>query len=76
MNAGVIKLSHFSVKEYLISALVEEYFSIDEKTSHLKISKLLIAYLLQFNDGSVPLTEAVLDSMPLSIGLAMQSLGG
>ena len=66
MNAGVIKLSHFSVKEYLISALVEEYFSIDEKTSHLKISKLLIAYLLQFNDGSVPLTEAVLDSMPLA----------
>ena len=68
MNAGVIKLSHFSVKEYLVSNRVEEHFSIDEKTSHLKISKFLIAYLLQFDDSSVPLTE--------TIGLAMQSLGG
>ena len=65
MKAGVIKLSHFSVKEYLVSARVEQYFSIDEKTSHLKISKLSIAYLLQF-DGSVPLTEVMLDSMPLA----------
>ena len=65
MNAGVIKLSHFSVKEYLVSNRVEEHFSIDEKTSHLKISKFLIAYLLQFDDSSVPLTETWLDSMPL-----------
>ena len=66
MIAGVIKLSHLSVKEYLISTRVEEYFSIDEKTSHSKISKLSIAYLLQFDDGSVPLTQTMLDSMPLA----------
>jgi hypothetical protein len=66
VNTGVIKLSHFSVKEYLLSTRVEEYFSIDEKTSHSKISELSIAYLLQFDDDSLPLTEAMLDSMPLA----------
>ena len=66
MNTGVIKLSHFSVKEYLISTHVEEYFSIDEKTSHSMISKLSITYLLQFDDDSAPLTEAMLESMPLA----------
>ena len=66
MNTGAIKLSHFSVKEYLLSTHVEEYFSIDEKTSHSKISKLSIAYILQFDDDSLPLTLAMLDSMPLA----------
>ena len=66
MNTGVIKLSHFSVKEYLVSARVEDYFSIDEKTSHSKISQLLIAYLLQFDDDLVSLTETMLDAMPLA----------
>ena len=66
MNTGVIKLSHFSVKEYLISTHVEEYFSIDEKTSHSMISKLSITYLLQFDDDSAPLTEAMLEAMPLA----------
>ena len=64
MDIGTIKLSHFSVKEYLLSSCVEEYFSIDEKSSHSKILELSIAYLLQFDDDSVPLT--VLDSMPLA----------
>ena len=63
MNIGKIKLSHFSVKEYLLSGHVEEYFSIDKKSSHSKISELSIAYLLQFDDDSLPLT---LDSMPLA----------
>ena len=63
---GYIKLSHFSVKEYLLSTYVEEYFSIDEKTSHSKILEISIAYLLQFDDDSLPLTEAMLDSMPLA----------
>ena len=62
MNTGGIKLSHFSVKEYLLSTHVEEYFNINEKTSHSKISELSLAYLLQFNDDSLPLTEA----MPLA----------
>ena len=66
MNTGYIKLSHFSVKEYLVSTRVEDYLSIDEKTSHSKISEISIAYLLQFDDNSVPLTEAMLDSMPLA----------
>ena len=66
MNAGVIKLSHFSVKEYLMSTRVEEYFSIDEKTSHSKISEFSIAYLLQFDDDSVPLRKAMVDTMPLA----------
>jgi hypothetical protein len=75
MNIGVIKLSHFSVKEYLISTHVEEYFRIDEKTSHLKISKLSIAYLLQFDDDSVPLTKTMLDSMPLAGYVAQHWIG-
>ena len=66
MNTEYIKLSHFSVKEYLLSTCVEEYFRIDEKTSHSKISELSIAYLLQFDDDSVPLTKAMVDSMPLA----------
>ena len=66
MNIGVIKLSHFSVKEYLVSTRAEEYFSIDEKTSHSTISKLSIAYLLQFDDDTLPLTEAMLEAMPLA----------
>ena len=61
-----IKLSHFSVKEYLLSEHVQEYFGIDEKTSHSKMSQLSITYLLQFSDSSLPLTEAMLDSMPLA----------
>ena len=66
MNIGVIKLSHFSVKEYLVSTRIEEYFGIDEKTSHSMIFKLSITYLLQFDDDSVPLTEAMLKAMPLA----------
>ena len=66
MDTGTIKLSHFFVKEYLLSTRVEEYFSIDEKASHLKISEFSIAYLLQFDDDSLPLTVATLYSMPLA----------
>ena len=32
----------------------------------MRISELSIAYLLQFDDDSLPLTEAMLDSMPLA----------
>ena len=49
-----------------MSNCVEEIFSIDEKTSHSKIAELSIAYLLQFDDDSLPLTLAMLDSMPLA----------
>ena len=75
MNTDAIKLSHFSVKEYLLSTHVEEYFRIDEKTSHSRISEISIAYLLQFDDDSVPLTEAILDSMPLALYAAKHWIG-
>ena len=75
MNTGKIKLSHFSVKEYLLSAHVEEYFRIDEKTSHSKIAQLSIAYLLQFDDDSSPITRATFDSMPLTQYVAEHWIG-
>ena len=65
MNTGKIKLSHSSVKQYLLSTSVDEYFSINEKASHSTISKLSIAYLLQFDD-SFPLTVDTFHSMPLA----------
>ena len=49
-----------------MSTRVEDFFSIDEKTSHSKIAELSIAYLLQFDDDSLPLTKATLHSMPLA----------
>ncbi|KAG6913684.1 hypothetical protein DXG01_005184, partial [Tephrocybe rancida] len=68
--SSTIKLSHFSVKEYLLSTHVEEGFSISEKTSHLKISEISVAYLLQF-DSFEPLTWAMLASSPLAQYAAM-----
>ena len=62
---GTIKLSHFSVKEYLLSDRIEEIFRISEKSSHSKISEISLAYLLQF-DSFEPLTNAMLDSSPLA----------
>ena len=66
MNTGIIKLSHFSVKEYLLSTRVEKIFRIDEKISHSKILEISITYLLKFDDDSLPLTKAMLNSMPLA----------
>jgi hypothetical protein len=54
---GTIKLSHFSVKEYLLSDRIEKNFRISEKSSHSKISEISVAYLLQF-DSFEPLTES------------------
>jgi hypothetical protein len=65
VKAGTIKLSHFSVKEYLLSGQVEEYFSICEKAAHVKISQTSVAYLLQF-DSFMPLTKAMLELSPLA----------
>ena len=66
MNSGYIKLSHFSVKEYLLSTRVEDYFRIDEKTSHSKISQLSIAYLLQLDHDDDLLLLTKLWSIPLA----------
>jgi len=62
---GTIKLSHFTVKEYLLSDRVEKNFSISEKMSHSRISEISVAYLLQFQSFE-PLTKATLDSSPLA----------
>ena len=65
LKTGTIKLSHFSVKEYLLSDHIEKDFSISEKATHVKISEISIAYLLQF-DSFKPLTRAMLGSLPLA----------
>ncbi|KAF8817323.1 hypothetical protein BYT27DRAFT_7153473, partial [Phlegmacium glaucopus] len=65
VKTGTIRLSHFSVKEYLLSTRVEKDFSISEETSHSKITEISVAYLLQF-DSFLPLTEAMLVSSPLA----------
>jgi ankyrin repeat protein len=65
LKTGTIKLSHFSVKEYLLSDHIEKDFSISEKAAHVKISEISVAYLLQF-DSFEPLTEAMLHSSPLA----------
>ncbi|KAG6916635.1 hypothetical protein DXG01_006055 [Tephrocybe rancida] len=65
VKTGTIKLSHFSVKEYLLSTSVEKDFSISKKESHSKISEISVAYLLQFRSFE-PLTKAMLGSSPLA----------
>jgi len=65
LETGTIKLSHFSVKEYLLSTQVEKDFRISEKTSHSVIAQISVAYLLQFNLFD-HLTEAILDCSPLA----------
>ncbi|PPQ94485.1 hypothetical protein CVT25_013768 [Psilocybe cyanescens] len=66
---GVIKLSHFSVKEYLLST-VNKDFKINKEISHSKIAEISIVYLLQFNSVEF-LTENMLESFPLA-GYAAQ----
>ncbi|KDR66095.1 hypothetical protein GALMADRAFT_32850, partial [Galerina marginata CBS 339.88] len=60
VKTGTVKLSHFSVKEYLLSERVEKNFHLSEKAAHSKISGISVAYLLQF-DSFVPLRETTLD---------------
>src|ERR1700730_4505122 len=49
-NTGIIKLSHMSVKDYLLSqhCVGATGFGINEKLSHSHIAKTCLAYLLQF----------------------------
>src|SRR5580692_11673324 len=51
-DAGIVKLSHMSVKEYLLSQyrVGSTGFSINEKLSHSHIAKICLAYLLQFKN--------------------------
>jgi ankyrin repeat protein len=67
-DTGMIKLSHMSVKDYLLSqhSAGATGFGINEKLSHSHIAKTCLAYLLQFEHldmlnpytiGKYPLTE-------------------
>src|ERR1700721_2053466 len=49
-NTGIIKLSHMSVKDYLLSQhhVGTTGFGLNEKLSHSYIAKTCLAYLLQF----------------------------
>src|SRR6202035_3211330 len=51
-NIGTIKLSHMSVKDYLLSRhrVAATGFGIDEKLSHSHIAQTCLAYLLQFDN--------------------------
>src|SRR5277367_2772316 len=51
-NIGTIKLSHMSVKDYLLSRhrVAAAGFGIDEKLSHSVIAQTCLAYLLQFDN--------------------------
>ena len=62
---GLLKLSHFSVKEYLISSDIGKNFITSEQASHSKICKISLVYLLQF-DSYEPLTKNTLASCPLA----------
>ena len=75
VKTGTLKLSHFSVKEYLLSNRIEKYFSISEKAAHVKILEISVAYLLQFDKliltrwdrlECTPLKKAMLESSPLA----------
>src|SRR6202034_4250820 len=67
-HVGTVKLSHMSVKDYLLSRhrVTATGFGIDEKLSHSHIAKTCLAYLLQFEHldtlnsytiGKYPLTQ-------------------
>lgn len=65
---GTVKLAHFSVKEYLISADIQNgavsQFGISESVCHEVISQTCVAYLLQLH--TVSLTWETVESFPLA----------
>src|ERR1700730_4660340 len=66
-DAGIAKLSHMSVKEFLLSqhCVGPTGFSINEKLSHSHIAKTCLAYLLQFK-SVVMLTPGTINNYPLA----------
>jgi hypothetical protein len=52
---GVVKLAHFSIKEYLISEHIKKgvasIFEINERASHLLIAQTCLAYILLGGSG-------------------------
>ncbi|KAF7965800.1 hypothetical protein HWV62_41763 [Athelia sp. TMB] len=71
----IIKISHFSVKEFFLSKVIQigptKSIRCTESTSHQAIAKTCIAYLLQFNELD-SVTRANIDSFPLALYAAQQ----
>src|SRR6202035_4310977 len=67
MITGMIKLSHMSVKDYLLSQhrVGATGFSIDEKLANSYIANTCLAYLLQFTNLDM-LNLAAIDEYPLA----------
>src|ERR1700728_3498881 len=67
MIIGMIKLSHMSVKDYLLSQhrVGASGFSIDEKLAHSYIAKTCLAYLLQFENPDM-LNRDTISKYPLA----------
>ncbi|KAF7980707.1 hypothetical protein HWV62_37169 [Athelia sp. TMB] len=66
---GIVKLAHFSVKEYMSSEEIKngaaKYFYASESLSHSASARICLVYLSQFNQpGSV--TEENIKALPLS----------
>src|SRR5277367_1553316 len=66
-NTGMIKLSHMSVKDYLLSqhCVGATGFGINEKLSHSLIAKTCLVYLLQFENIDM-LDLDTIDKYPLA----------
>src|SRR3984885_5506799 len=66
-NTGIIKLSHMSVKDYLLSQhhVGATGFGLNERFSHSLIAKTCLAYLLQFENLDM-LNQNTIDKYPLA----------
>src|ERR1700730_13924939 len=66
-NTGIVKLSHMSVKDYLLSQhhVGVTGFGLNEKLSHSHIAKTCLAYLLQFENLDM-LNLYAIDEYPLA----------
>src|ERR1700728_453706 len=66
-NIGTVKLSHMSVKDYLLSRhrVAATGFGIDEKLSHSLIAQTCLAYLLQFDNADM-LNHHTFNNYPLA----------
>src|ERR1700733_13903228 len=66
-NTGIIKLSHMSVKDYLLSQhhVGTTGFGLNKKLSHSLIAKTCLAYLLQFENLDMLNLDAI-DKYPLA----------
>ncbi|KAF7976126.1 hypothetical protein HWV62_7573 [Athelia sp. TMB] len=66
---GVVKLAHYSVKEFLLSEEIQrgaaKYFFTNESLSHCTIAQICLAYLLQL-DQLTFMTQENIDSFPLA----------